>query len=826
MKRIDINTTKRVVYGEGDKNAKILIVGEAPGAREDRVGKPFKGKAGQLLNKMLRKAGILRQACWITNVVKEKPPGNNIDKFIEIKKGSVYPTSEYKKYEDYLYDEIRDIDPNIIVPTGATALWAVCREKGITKWRGSVIDSIVDRPDGNGKYKALPVLHPASAFRQYIWQHYIAFDLKKVRKKKDSPDIKRKDRQYILRPDFHQVMSYLEDCKNKDRHAFDIEVSGKEVSCISFAKDTKSAISIPFRDRGREYFGIEQEAEIWESIGELLEGPVASIAHNATFDATFLFRKYGIKTDNIHDTMVAHAILYPEFKKGLGFITSIYTDIPYYKDEGKENFNKDYDTFNQSFWLYNAKDSIVLMEALPKMMKELQEQGNLETYEDQIKLIEPLLFMTGKGIKMDVKGLEAQSSLYEAKIARLETELNQEVGYQINPRSPKQLKEYFYGELGIKPYTNNGNPTTDESAMIRLARGTKSRNPIKAADLVLELRSLNKMKGTYLDMKLDEDGRLRSSFNPVGTKTGRLSSSKTIFGTGANLQNQPPMMKTFMLADEDHIAYEIDLGQADNRVVAYIAPEPKMIEAFENNIDIHSRTASYIFDMPEDQIAQMDEEGVMCETIGKGDYSHRYWGKKANHAFNYKQGYKKFAYQVEIPENQGKFIHNQYHSVYPGIRKYHNWIEEELKSSRSLTNLFGRRYMFLDRWGYHLISEGTAFIPQSTVADIINRWGLLPVYYNQEEYKEVLLLNQIHDSIVNQIKLEDNNFERHAEILLNISESMEQTLEFRGREFSIPCDLSIYPVNLKEGPEIEDVTKYHQHELASIIEETYYGQIE
>lgn len=826
---LDINTRKRIVYGEGPKDAKIMVIGEAPGAKEDKLGKPFVGKAGQALDSFLFSAGIIRSQCYLTNVVKERPPSNNIKKFIELKKGKAKIKEGYNKYEDYLLDEIREVNPNIILVTGAVPLYAVCRLHGITKWRGSITTSAtLARPDGN-PYKVLPILHPASTFRQHIWQHYIKFDLRKLRSESQFPEIKRKTREYIIEPSYLQALEFIEECKKHKHFGFDIEVSYREVSCISLAYNDQLAISIPFLKGGREYFSPDQEFRIWQEIGKILEDPeIESIGQNVTFDSTFLFRKYGIKTRNVQDTMIAMAINYPDFQKDLGFITSIYTDMEYYKDERKESFNKGELTDTQAFWIYNAKDSIVLMEAFPKMVEELRRLGNIESYENQRRLIEPLLYMTERGIKMDTQGLRERSREVGEKMEKLKEEINSIIGYEINPNSPPQLMEHFYGDkrdggLGIKPYLKNGRPTTNEGALVRLARGTKQRPGLDEASLILEFRGLSKMKGTYLDMSLDTDARVRCSMNPVGTRTGRLSSSKTIFGTGGNLQNQPPLMKEYMLTDKDYVCYEIDLGQAENRVVAYIAPEPKMIEAFEKDIDIHSRTASLIFNIPEDEVRDMHDEDVKCEEIGTGDYTHRFWGKKANHAFNYKQGYKKFAYQVEIPEFEGKKIYNGYHSAYPGVRMYHNWVESKLSKDRKLTNLFGRTYIFYDRWGNTLLQAATAFIPQSTVADIINRRGINHVYYNQDLFDPVEILNQVHDSIVFQIS-KKYPLKTHVECILNMAKKLQTQLSFRGRDFVIPCDLTVHPINLKDGPEIPDVTTLDKEELRKKIKEAVYHE--
>ena len=517
--------------------------------------------------------------------------------------------------------------------------------------------------------------------------------------------------------------------------------------------------------------------------------------------------------------MIAQAILYPDFPKGLGFITSLHTEIPYYKDEGKsvikdqiKGFTKVGGDWQMRFWRYNALDSIVLMEAFPSQVSELKAQGNYKTYKRQAALLPPLLFMTERGIRMDVKGLRAKSKEAEERIAQLEEAINKIVGHELNPRSPKQLKEYFYGTKGHAPYKHQGRVTTNEKALKRLAgKGDK------VAQLVLEHRALAKLDGTYFSMKLDPDNRLRSSINPVGARTGRLSSSKTIFGTGANIQNQPPIMKKFMLADEGFVAYNMDLSQAENRVVAYLGPDMSMIEAFETGLDIHSKTASLIFGLPVDEVIEMNRKGVKCK-LGGGRFTHRYWGKRANHGLNYGLGYRSFAVHLEISQNEAKWIHDQYHKAYPGVAKYHRAIQEELRQGMVVTNLFGRKYRFTDRWGDTLFKEAYAFIPQSTVADIINERGLIFVY-NHESMGPVELLAQVHDSIAFQIPVE-LPWTEHAQLLKLIMDSLETPLSWKGREFIIPVDLSMHPNNLKEGHEFKKPNT-SVDELAARLETVY-----
>lgn len=781
----------KIVPGEGPPDARIVIVGEAPGAHEEKLGRPFVGPAGKLLSRLLARVGISRYSCYVTNVVKERPARNDISAFIRFRSKRVEVTPPYREYEEELLEEIKAIKPNVVVPMGRVPLYALTRKHEIMKWRGSILES--ETLPGT---KVLPTIHPASALRQWIQTAIITTDLQKVKREAEYPDIRLPNRELLIRPTFDEAMSFLDSLMHYNEVAYDIEVVRGEVSCISFAPSPWLAMSIPFHDERGNYFSPAEEAAIWRAIARLLESEdVMKLGQNLIFDSSFLFRKYGIITRPIDDTMIAHGILLPELPKGLDFLTSVYTNEPYYKDEGKQ-WKRPYIDYEQ-WWLYNAKDSAVVMEVMPQLRQELQRQGNTETYHVHVSLIEPLTFMTEHGFRVDVDGIRKASEEAGKQAEELERQLHEVAGEPLNPNSPKQLKEYFYIKKGERPYVNKstGNITVDETALKRLAR-----KGYREADIILRLREIKKLKGTYLDVPLDSDGRLRSAYNPVGTKSGRLSSHRTIWGTGTNMQNQPPEMKRYLLADEGYVLYEVDLSQAENRCVAYFSPEPSMIKAFETGMDIHRLTASLIFNKPYDEVSN---EPGSCPLAG-GRYSERFWGKKANHALNYGLGYRTFALYYELPENEAKFIVERYHAAYPAIRQgYHEWVREQLAHNRTLTNPFGRRRVFLGRWGGELFKEAYSFLPQSTVADIINRRGLLPMY-DDPLFRQVVLLNQVHDSIVFEIPVEDWDY--HASVLRALKESLEQPIEWRGMSFVIPAEIKL-GLNAKDTIEVDDLTK-------------------
>lgn len=752
------------VGGEGPLNCRIAFVGEAPGETEVRMGRPFVGQAGGLLDTCMRTAGVNRNSCYLTNVVKERPPNNNISIFFSCERGKLFESPSFREYVDLLRTELQHCTANVIVAVGQTALYALTGiPDKITKRRGSVYESTL-LP---GR-KVIACIHPSAALRQYMYRRLIIFDLQRAIEHSATPALPKDESTYILDPTFDEAIAYLKYIQqNTSRTACDIEVKNGEVSMISFAHKADEAICIPFIKGGDDNFSMEEELQIWDEIAKILEDPtITKIGQNLAFDTTFLHRKYGIASINIDDTMVAQGILMPEYPKGLDFITSLYSDLPYYKDEGKR-WLKGISEDEMGFRLYNAKDSIVVMQTFDKIMSEVTRLGNAETYKRQVSLIPILSFMSERGIKIDVDGLNKLATETLAEIERLSVELNIACGHEINSNSPKQVAQYFYVEKGLPAYTKDGAVTTDDEALQRIAR-----KGYKEAELILKLRGLRKAYGTYYTVTL-EDGRLKCSFNPVGAAdTGRLSSSETIFGTGTNLQNQPKEMKDKMIADDGYLMFEADLSQAENRIVAYIAPEPKMIAAFESKTDVHKSTASLIF-------------GVPIEEITK---EQRQQGKQSNHSLNYDMSADAFSRHWLMPLDEGRRIHTRYHQVYPGVHKYHEWIRAALGLDRKVTNLMGRTRLFLDRWGDSLFKSAYAFIPQSTVADVINERGLEFVYYSKDPLmQKVELLNQVHDSIVFQIPV-SLGWDAIATILSAIKTSLETPLTWRGNSFVIPAE--------------------------------------
>lgn len=759
-----------MIYGEGPLDCKIALVGEAPGEKE------------VLLTQLLHSGGILQQSCYVTNVVKDRPPNNDISKYIKFSKEGecTWTSPEYDQFEKMLYDELDNCKANVIVLVGAIPLYALCRKSKITRQRGSILETV-------GGRKAIPIIHPSATFRQHIWQYYIARDIEKIKREAEFPKIILPDREIYIEPSYKETLLFISKCNYSTKVGVDIEVSRRthEMSCISLAPNATEVMSIPFISRGESYWSPEQELQIMQLIAEVLENPcIEKVGQNFTFDAGFLHDRYGIATRNIQDTMVAMRVLYPDFQAALWFITSWYTNEPYYKDEGKYG-EKLWDSFSgteKSFWIYNAKDSVVCMEALPLIQKDLAEIGNYETYERQRKIIEPCLYIQQHGIRFDHERREWWRERLTKEIETLQAELNTRTGRSLNVKSTKQKKEYFYAELGIKPYTKKGSITTDADAMKRIAR-----KGVVEARLALEITKRRDLLSKYINVKLSADGRFRFSVKPVGTKYGRISTSKMIpDGVGTNGQNWPEAMKGLWLADEGYLMYSTDLSQAETRILAVIAPELTLLSAFRDDVDVYKRVGGMLYNKPESDV----DDNPGSSQLGTGEHSERDWAKRGVLGLGYDLGFKTFALKYEMPEPEAKFFIEKYHRICPGVRQYHAWVRAKLQKDRKLTNCMGRSYLFLGMWGDQLFKDAYAFIPQSTVADIIDDWGLTPMYFDQDSFRQLELLNQIHDEVLYQIPI-SAGFEEHKRIVMTVEKSLERTLQWKDSEFVIPAETKV-----------------------------------
>lgn len=771
---------KTFVPACGPAEAKIALVGTQPGRIEVMNRRPFYNQSGNLLKQLLIKAGINPSECYQTYVLKDYD--RPLDGYIKEPKTRLQSPQwlgRGQEFVEVLEEELLSLSNlKLIILIGNVPLAAVLKRWGVNKWRGSLLKVFPN-------VIALPIYDPETVFFGQTENRFLILNDLNRAKAYLNGNLKLDSNTVVTNPSFDTIQSFLrqmyEDGNKGDLIAFDIEIKNLELNCISFASSS-CCISVPLVNASGDIWNPLEEMWIMKAVAHILQSPtIRKVGQNLVFDTHFLLRKYGIRTQNIDDSMLAHHTLFPQLPKGLDMITSLYTTQPYYKDEGKE-WMRGKGTY-EKLWTYNGLDSIVAAQAFKKITKDLIKQDNIKAYERQLSILQPCCYMMERGIRVDKAKLEESREMMRAEAMAARKELSL-IAPGLNLNSPKQMQDYFYGKLKIPPYKNKQHKiSVDVEALKRIAR--KGIKGSKEARLILDIKKREKLISTYLeDIKFDADNRVRCSYNPAGTTYSRLSSSKSIFGTGMNLQNWPHSALRFLTPDDGYIAYTVDLSQAENRIVAYVGKIEKMINAFETGQDVHRLTASLIFNKPVDQIS--DEPGS-C-SLGNGESTERQWGKKANHGLNYDFGYKSFALLYDMSESDAKFIVDQYHKAYPELRQnFHGYVKRCLRETRTITNLMERKTLFLTDICDKTFKEAYSCIPQGTVGDVINERGMAFLYYNKS-FRAVELLMQVHDSITFQIPI-STGWAYHAFVLQSLKDSLEQPLTTHyGRSFVIPAD--------------------------------------
>ena len=743
------------VHGDGSLNSELVIIGQGPGVHEVDQKSPMVGPSGIMLWNTLRQHGILRTDCYVTNVCKRQ---YSIDKRSELGR------DEWTKWFSILDYELSQL-PNakIIFALGNAALDALHHYKGITDYRGSVYPLTVRDPDGTfttkRKVDVLYSYNPANIIRNP--EHEIVFQMDaRTLKKLRQGDYE--EWPVETRYDFNFVDALSEIARYKRENkptAVDIELTGGQLACVGLANDLHKASCINFRTQLENLYTLEEETEILLALQDLYESLSASdnlIAQNANFDSGYSGLKDGINMPVNWDTMVMHHTLYPTLPHNLGFLTSQYTTIPYYKDE-YETFKETGDV--ETFWQYNGKDCCATLGAWYRMIKELKDQGLYNFYVRHPK--RELMHL----IRMQIDGIRTDHDEREKVARQLEAEVHEardrfwylvnlalppnegENAYRPNPDSWQQLQRLFYNHLKLK----DPSKSTDEDTRNKLI--ADPRTSVEAKEILVAVnkyKTLAKFAGTYVDLRLDEDGRFRCVWKQEGVRSapGRLSSSQTLWGTGMNGQNQPPAAKKFFIADEGCCFFYFDLKQAEAQVVAYRADIPKWKEDFERarttgNYDAHRALASDMFHVPYEDVPKSDRNDDDTE------YTIRYTAKRCRHGLNYRMQIPRLAETANLSYSAASIAFYAYHKATPEIKAW--WREQErlAKKEREIWNALGRRYKILERLdGDDALESIIAFYPQSTIGDKVRS-----VQYLSEEddrwdtHKARIVLN-VHDALV------------------------------------------------------------------------------
>lgn len=330
-----------------------MLCGEAWGAREALFEHAFVGSSGAELAKMLQMAklapGVSVEhpselemiAHWnklsrehgieLVNVFACRPPNNDIETFFtNAKEGlATLPPVRRGKYLrldllphlEALWETVAEEKPNLVIAFGNTACWALLGETGVAALRGTVK---VSKRLG---VKVLPTYHPAAVLRQWNLRPIVVSDLEKAQTEAEYSEVRRVQRWLNIYPTLAEITEWFE--RPADFYAVDIENKPLFITMIGFARAPDDAIVIPFFDEtkpgGNFWPTVEQEAEAWRLVQRALASPVPKVFQNGVYDLSHLFRS-GLRPQACYgDTMLLHHALYPEMRKSLGFLGSIYS---------------------------------------------------------------------------------------------------------------------------------------------------------------------------------------------------------------------------------------------------------------------------------------------------------------------------------------------------------------------------------------------------------------------------------------------------------------------------------------------------------------------
>lgn len=735
--------------------ARVMLVGEFPGETEMVKNEPFVGYAGQELSRMLQEAGIMRSECFITNVIRERPPANDITSFIAARKADI--TSQHLMIRDkfvlpvvrdgfeLLKREIEMCRPNVIIAFGNVGMWALTGRWGITSWRGSTLECDLAL-NLDYKPKVIPVYSPAVIMRQWSWRQILVHDLRRAKAAAKEREFHPVNYSFVIRPDFTTVLSILNQLYEQvklrpGKIAVDIETRAGHIACTGLAWSSTEALCIPHMcvERPDGYWPIEQEATIVFALYQLLTHPNCEvIGQNFSYDMQYFLRHFLFEPRLKRDTMLAQHTMFSNMQKGLDFLSSLYCETHiYWKDEGKEWNPK---VGEDQLWTYNCKDAVITFEVDDAQQPAIDQMGLREVHDFQQRLFWPVLETMNRGLRVDTSRRGEFAMTLMDEIASREAWLNDIIGRPVNIKSPKQMKELFYDEFAQKGIFNRktGTITCDDEALRTMA----DREPLLAPVVrkIQELRSLGVFLSTFVNAPLDTDGRMRCSFNIGGTETYRFSSSKNAFGSGLNLQNIPkggegetlelPNIRSLFIPDPGQTFFDIDLASADLRIVVWEADEPDMKELLKAGLDPYTEIAKEFYHDP---------------SITKKD-SRRQTFKSFAHGTNYLGTAKGLAERLGLGVKEAEQTQKWYFERFPKIKKWQDDLKDQVLKRRMVENVFGYRCYFFDRIEGTIFNQAAAWIPQSTVACLINR-AYVNIY---ENLKDVQVLLQVHDSLAGQ----------------------------------------------------------------------------
>lgn len=562
-----------------------------------------------------------------------------------------------------------------------------------------------------------------------------------------SPKINKSYKCITTKKDLKKV---IKEASKSDTVAIDTETTGldyidSELVGISISFNAGEGFYIPIKHNDESIIQLPLE-DVINELKPLLESSEKKIiGQNIKFDKNILM-KYGLKLASIkNDTMMMSYVLDASATRHnldalasyyLGYKTSTYEDVA---GKGAKQISFD-DVPIDIATNYAAEDADItlrLYEELSPKLKNIESLNKLNE-EIEIPLIEVLSDMERNGAILNAKVLNAQSKDLEERIIRLENKAYKLAGEEFNLGSTKQLREIFFDKLNYRVIkkTPGGQPSTDEKVLAELAE------EYELPKVLLEHRTLSKLKSTYTDKLPNQisslSGKVHTSFHQAVTTTGRLSSSDP------NLQNIPirtedgRRIRQAFEPSNGNKFISADYSQIELRVMAHLSKDPGLLSAFQEGEDVHSKTASEVFN------------------VGIEDVSSdlRRNAKAINFGLIYGISAFGLGKQLGITRNLAAEYMAMYFEKYPGVKQYMESTKESASQNGYVETLFGRRLYLKEINANNALrrqaSERAAINApvQGTAADIM-KIAMIRMYQALEKEKsEARIILQVHDELI------------------------------------------------------------------------------
>ena len=531
---------------------------------------------------------------------------------------------------------------------------------------------------------------------------------------------------------------------NEKEIALDTETTGvepmeAELVGISFSAKKNEAYYIPLAPKKEEAIKtLKLLNPIFSNENSL------KIGQNIKYDILML-KKYGVELKGkLFDTMIAHYVIQPELRHGMDYLAEVYlnhTTIPIEDLIGPKGKNQKSmrDIPQDKVSIYACEDADITLQLKHKLEKELKEHNAEDLfYNIEMPLVPVLVDIEFTGVRLDKKALNTLSKAYTKRLKDLESKIHELAGVEFNVASPKQVGETLFDTLAIDEKakkTKTGQYVTSEEVL----QSYKEKHPI--VEEILSYRGLRKLLSTYVNAlpKLinKETGKIHTSFNQTVTATGRLSSSNP------NLQNIPirdedgrAIRKAF-IPDDGSLFFSADYSQIELRIMAHLSKDPQMIEAFNQNQDIHAATAAKIYKQEIDQV----------------DSDQRRKAKTANFGIIYGISVFGLAERMQVERSEAKLLIDGYFETYPEVRKYMDQSVEVAKKQGYVETVFNRKRYLPDINSRNAIVRGfsernAVNAPiQGSAADII-KVAMIKIHqrFKDENLKSRMIL-QVHDEL-------------------------------------------------------------------------------